>query len=76
MLNGLDEFAHYHFDAEFFTQLTRETRFKTFIALALATGKFPQSAEMCVSVALRDEQLAIAKDEAGADFNDLLRVQS
>jgi hypothetical protein len=45
------------------------------MGLAFAAGKFPQASQMILRAPLRDEHLALAKDEAGRDFNCLAAVQ-
>ncbi len=40
-----------------------------FMRLALAAGKFPQTAEVRMGVAPGNEKFTAAKDERGADFN-------
>ena len=50
---------------------TRIAEFATKRAdLSLAARELPKPAQVCVSVALGDEQLAIAEDEGGGDVND------
>lgn len=68
--DGVEQFTNDDFHAEFLAQLAPETLLEGFTGLAFAAGKFPQPPEMRGGVALGDEQLAGAKDEARADFDD------
>lgn len=49
-------------------KLAPETFLEALARLAFAAGEFPQPSEMSASGALRDEKLAGAEDEAGADL--------
>ena len=75
MLDRIEQFSNHDLDAQFFTKLAPEALLEGFARFAFATGEFPQAAEMRGGVALGDEQLTGAEDEAGADFNDLVAHQ-
>ena len=68
--NFLEQFAHGNFHAKLLADFANKTLLEAFARLAFAAGEFPQPAEMRVGVPLRDEELARAEDERGADFND------
>src|SRR6476619_6333270 len=40
---------------------------ETLARFELAAGKFPQAAQMCVRIALGNEQLAVTKNQGGGD---------
>src|SRR3954447_2927978 len=46
-----------------------EALFEGLVWLALASRKFPKTAEVSVGVALGDEEFAIAEDQTGSDFD-------
>ena len=69
MLDCLYEFAHANVDAQFLAQFAHKARLERLVPLALAAGKLPQPAQMRISVPLRDEQFAIAKNKPGADLD-------
>jgi len=72
--DAFKDFAHLHLDAQFLPQLPRQTFLKRLIRLTFAARKFPQPAQVRAFVPLRDEEFAVAKDEAGADFNGFHNV--
>lgn len=68
--DGLKQFAHDDFNAEFLAEFTQERLLEGFAGLEFTAGEFPQAAEMRVGMALGDEQLTGAEHEARADFDD------
>ena len=75
MGDEVQQFAHFDLNPQFLPQLPAQTLLKGFARLAFATGKLPQTAEMLLWPALGDEQVAIARDEAGGHFNGVLRYE-
>ena len=73
--NFLEQFADGNFHAQLLADFADEALLKGFARLAFAAGKFPQSAEMRIGMALRDEQFAVAEDERGADFDGVSSFQ-
>ena len=71
--NFLEQFADGNLHAQLLADLADEAFLKRFARLALAAGEFPQSAQVRLGMALGDEELAVAEDERGADFNDMMR---
>ena len=74
MLEALNQFTDLHFNSEFLPQLPHDAFFKRLIRLTFAARKFPQPAQVRALVPLRDEEFAVAEDEAGADFNGFHNV--
>ena len=70
MCDVFKEFADGDGRGEFLANLADKALLKRLASLALAAGKLPQPAEMGAGAAPGDEQLAVAEDERGADFND------
>src|SRR5689334_11537998 len=58
---------HFHLHAQFFFEFPAQTVLETLARFNLATGKFPQAAEMSVRIALGNEQLAVTKNQGGGD---------
>ena len=56
-------------DAQFFLQLAAQAFLKAFLRLPFATGEFPKTAQMSVGMALGDEELAVAKNQASSDLD-------
>ena len=75
MRQALEQRANFNFDAKFLVKLTRKALLEGFAGFAFAAGEFPQSAKVRVGMALSDEQFARAKNETGADFDGLSRVE-
>ena len=65
-----------NFDSQFFAQFPGQAGFKGFVGLALATGEFPQSAQVRIGVALGDQQLAVSENQAGGDVDDLHSISA
>jgi len=70
-----EQLANADLDSQFLPQFPHEALLERFALLALATGKFPQTAEMRIRVALCDQHLSVAENQAGGDVNDLSRVE-
>jgi hypothetical protein len=67
--DAFDFFVDAHLHAQLLLKLAPETFLKTLARLALAAGKLPQASEVPADGTLRDEELAGAEDEAGADLD-------
>jgi hypothetical protein len=73
----LNQFAHRNFNPQFFPQLALEAIGEILAGVALAAREFPQAAEMGFWITLRDEKLALVKDQTSSDFdNGLLAHES
>jgi hypothetical protein len=66
---ALEELAHGHVNAQFLAQFAREALLKSLARVSFAAREFPQPAEMIFGSPLRDQELAVAKDQAGRDLN-------
>lgn len=60
-----------NFDAEFLAQLANETAFEGFPGLDFAPRKFPKPAQVIARTPLGDKELALVKNEACGDVDDL-----
>ena len=69
MCDRLHQFVNFDLDAKLFPQLTAQAFLKAFVRLPFATREFPESAQVSAGVSLRDEKLAVAKDQTGCDLD-------
>ena len=65
----LKQMADGNLDPKFFVNFTDQTLFKGFSGFTLASGKFPQPAQMGIRAPLGDQQFAAAENECGADLD-------
>ena len=61
----------FNLNTQFLVKFAGEATVEGFARFALATGEFPQAAEMSISVTLGDEEFAGTEDQASADFDDI-----
>ena len=62
---GFKTLSHAHLDSQFLPQLAFEALLESLASLAFATREFPQTAKVRLCVALSNQELAIAEDDAG-----------
>lgn len=72
--DAVKQLLHHDIYAKFFQKFADEALLKRLSNLALAAGKFPQSAKVRVRVTLRNKQFSGTEDESRADFNNPSRV--
>ncbi len=72
--DGFKKFADGDLHAEFLADFARQALLEGFARFALATGEFPQPAEMGIGVAPGDEQFAAAKNQGGGNFRDAFGI--
>jgi hypothetical protein len=71
MREALDEFTDQDFDPELLSQLTFQTLFKSFIALAFTPWKFPQPCQVCLGLPLRNQQFSVTEDQPGGYVDNI-----
>ena len=74
MGDGIDQFSHFHLDAQFLHQLALQRLFEGFRRLSLAAGKLPKPGEMTASRTLSDEEAAVTEHEGSGNFDSLHEV--
>ena len=75
MRDGVEQFPDGDFNAQFLAQFARKAFLKRFGRMALATGKFPQAAQMILWTPLRDKEQAVAEDQAGGNFHRIANAE-
>src|SRR5438552_3842599 len=71
MRDTLDELSDRHLDSKFFPQFPLQALLKSLVRLAFATWELPSTTKMGISLALCDQKLASAKNQAGRNVNDM-----
>ena len=74
--NGVEDLTHFNFNSQLLLQFAPQTLLERFVWVPFAARKLPQAAEVILWATLRDEQFAIAKNEAGGDFDGSSRYES
>jgi len=72
--DGFKKFADGDFHAEFLADFTHQALLEGFVRFALATGKFPQAAEMRIGMAPGYEQFAAAENQGAETSRDVSRA--
>jgi hypothetical protein len=73
MCKALNALTHLNLDGKLFQKLTPQTLLESFSRLALASRELPQPRQMSALRPLRDQQLPVAENEPGADFDKIQR---
>ena len=69
MSHIIEQHADFHLNSQFLVQLPSHAFFKRFALLALATGEFPQAAEVIARQTPGYQQPPVAENQAGRNFN-------
>jgi hypothetical protein len=70
MVDGLNLRSDFDFDPQFFVEFALQAILEGLAGVAFAAGELPEAAEVVAMASLREEELSVAEDQAGSDFND------
>lgn len=72
---AFEEGSHFHLDSQFLGQFPDQARLIRLTRLAFPPRKFPQPAQMRLSMPPGDEEFAVFENQPGRNFDDGGRAQ-